>query len=672
MSDVMRVDVPLEVRGVENFIERNYRDGGRYQWARETLKNSEEAGAGRVLFGVDQLGVESHDVYRLLVADDGPGMTEADMINFFHTYGQSGKSVGGLHENFGIGAKSSLLPWNQYGVIIISYHEDYEDPNVMWLRRSPATGQYGVKPWTTEDGEGAMVAAAHVAELADGMTLDLARVAPDFVKDAGHGTVLLLLGNEITQDTILGDPTPPRNEHLTLQGKPAAPGRALREYLDRRLWDVKAKMTVEVTEFTTADRRRWPRSARRGSEAGQWNRPVVGAKHIIDWRPTRSEERGTMEASGTVAVEDGTEIDWYLWRGARTGMGRAFEKGFIAARYSSRADVIDELFDVPEDGRALFARYRQFGISQPAVVDRTWIIARPPLGGGGRFGVYMTSDRNQLRVQGNLHTSDPLPWSNWAEQFANAMPEPLQLAIAAERSDNPSDPTDDSLRERLAERFSKRWRTLKLRSDEAGSRRHQPTLESGPPRATAPLPRRKRSAQPEAPGKRTDNAADGGASTGPADHQGKPASAQRLAMGLPLAEWADLDAVETIFEPGLMAVWNPPSAVNPDGLIQLNPNHPVVLEELEHWKLQYPPHVESEVEDVVMTVYKELAITAVAHSFAIRPYLNTRQDHDRLIDPAALTMALLGLLGPDSVIGPRLGRLGVKKLNEPRVGPSHG
>ena len=66
--------------------------------------------------------------------------------------------------------------------------------------------EYGMKVEPAEDGE--LLSVWEPGEDEE-FELDWSEVVPDFVREAGHGTVLVLLGNNIDQDTILGDPDRP-------------------------------------------------------------------------------------------------------------------------------------------------------------------------------------------------------------------------------------------------------------------------------------------------------------------------------------------------------------------------------------------------------------------------------------------------------------------------------
>src|SRR3954453_19698176 len=100
----------MKASGIQHQVARVYREGGEFQWVRETLVNSLEAEATRIEFGVEWQAVEERGVYRRVIADNGVGMTPEELVGFFNVWGGGGKPIGGVHENFGISAKSSLLP----------------------------------------------------------------------------------------------------------------------------------------------------------------------------------------------------------------------------------------------------------------------------------------------------------------------------------------------------------------------------------------------------------------------------------------------------------------------------------------------------------------------------------------------------------------------------------
>src|SRR5438105_15819580 len=96
--------LPMKTAGTQHLIERTYREGGTFQWVRETFVNAVDAGATRVEYDIEWQAVENLGVYRRLIGDNGCGMGSR-IVEFFNTFGGGGKPIGGIHANFGVGAK---------------------------------------------------------------------------------------------------------------------------------------------------------------------------------------------------------------------------------------------------------------------------------------------------------------------------------------------------------------------------------------------------------------------------------------------------------------------------------------------------------------------------------------------------------------------------------------
>lgn len=152
-------DKPMTASNVAAALERNYRETVPYQWVREAgIQNPAEAGATKVHLSVEWQAVEKFGIYRRLIADDGSGIPSNGwtgigshpMEQFFNNYGGTGKPIGGAHENYGIGAKCTLLPWNKYGLVVISVEGD--EYNMIWVRYNPDLGEYGLRSFETDDG----------------------------------------------------------------------------------------------------------------------------------------------------------------------------------------------------------------------------------------------------------------------------------------------------------------------------------------------------------------------------------------------------------------------------------------------------------------------------------------------------------------------------------------
>ena len=199
-------------------------------------------------------GVARHDVYRRLIADNGKGMSADDLMKYLNRLEPAEKSSEPGMRNFGIGAKTSLLPWNPRGVVVVSWqdgegcmvglernesgiwHASFRGSGSRWRNR---TDRPSPNPDTIQR-----------------LDIDFAALKPDWISE--HGTILVLLGNQLNQDTFCGDP-----------GRDEDGGRQLARNLNGRFWDL-SNIKVSMVEMKTmTDKSKWPKFSRRpGSVAG--------------------------------------------------------------------------------------------------------------------------------------------------------------------------------------------------------------------------------------------------------------------------------------------------------------------------------------------------------------------------------------------------------------------
>lgn len=620
----------MKTAGTEHLIERTYRESGTFQWVRETYKNAVEAEATRIEFGIEWQAVENLGVYRRVIADNGKGMTPEELVTFFNTFGGGGKPIGGPHENFGVGAKTSLMPWNRFGVVVISWVSG--TPSMIWMQHDPTTGEYGLRLEEVADDQGRTSIDEVYAPYADPSSgCDWSDVKPDWITD--HGTVIVLLGNDHSENTVLGDPN--RQESDT---------KGISSYLNRRVWDVPSNLDIYVDELRTQERSHWPPTeaighgpqVAHGPDRRTNHRRIRGARHYIEYQADF--EGGELAAHGTRHLKDGTEIDWYLWKGKRPEVhGYAAENGFIAALYDN------ELYDASDHA----SRYRSFGVTEPVVRKRLWLIARPPEAGGagGALGVYPNTSRNALLILGGIDAGAPLPIATWAEDFVRPMPDAIIDAIQDARADSDGGTITDHLwRDRLAERFGARWRISKLRAEQGGS---QSVTPSQPGSSSGTTVKRKTKGTISRGGSGgTGGANNTGSKSGEVD-----AVKSNVAGGLPDYRPVRSDAIEE----GMLAAWAPNDPKVPEGVVLINIEHPVIASQIEHWQSKYADIHADEVQHEVISVYGEMAVAKIAHSEHMKGIIPSKRVDDLLRSEEALTMSLLGLIGEESILAPRIG-----------------
>jgi hypothetical protein len=633
VNSVVRV-LPMKTAGTQHLIERTYREGGQFQWVRETMINAMEATATRVEYGVEWQAVESMGVYRRVIADNGTGMTADQLVEFFNTFGGGGKPIGGEHENFGVGAKTSLLPWNPYGVTVVSWVDG--DASMIWVQRDPSSGEYGLRLMDTVD------AATGVNGTLDEVYgpfddemhgCDWSKVKPDWIED--HGTVIILLGSGPSDDTVLGDP-----------GRNEGDIKGISSFLNRRIWAF-GEVGVVVDELRTQDRSKWPRTinqahgaATRGGVDLRTNvRTIRGARHFIEY-PDAGETHGRLADKGTVELADGTEVDWYLWDGVRPAVqSYAAVGGYIAALYKN------ELFDITFH----HSTYRSFGVSESGVRANLWLIIRPPMLGqdGGKHGVYPRTDRNALLLKGGPNAGGPLPINDWAGAFADNMPDAIVAAIKRQRGGEPGTLDDQVWRQRLADRFGARWRIVKLRAQSGGRLTVTPVQPGGEP-VTSQRPIRK--TRSESSGSSEPGGARGSETLG-STVGGTPAASVKVGGGIPKYRFVHDGEIEA----GMLAAYVKTDPISQGPMVLINVDHPVLRAEVEHWQAQYADHHAEEVVKEVLAVYGQIAVAKVAHSEYLKSVIPSKVVEDSLRSEAALTMSLLGLMAEEAVIAPRLG-----------------
>lgn len=612
--------LPMQTAGIQHLVGRVYREGAPYQWVRETVINALEAGATRVELATEWQGVEKLGVHRRLIVDNGKGMTPDELVSFFNTFGHGGKSIGGLHENFGVGSKTSLLPWNKYGLVVVSWQG--ESMSMIWARCDAGTGEYGLRLMDATDDAGNKSLEHVVAPFDDTEHgIDWRALRPEWAKKSG--TAIVLMGNSHKDHTVLGDP-----------GRDEADIKGISSYLNRRMWTIPEGAQLVVSEYRSTDKKQWPKSAATAASGDRRlnRRNIEGARFFI----THKGGTGELAHSGSVALPDGAEVLWYLWKGARPNVGSyAALGGYVAVEYKG------ELYDV----NTHHSIYRQFGISETAVRGKLWLVIKPPAAGPNKPGVYPRTDRNALLLDTGAGGGIPLPIPRWAEQFSDRMPPEIQEAIQAARGGE-GVITDDTYRDRLRDRFGSRWTSPRFRVIEGGDIPIAPgQLGRGPGQAgvhdpAGSLTGKENTRQTEKP-----TAPTLGQTKGP-----KPAKRSTLVGAIPVYRTCR----EADVPKGIMAVWQPHDPTHPEGVVLINIDHVVITGQIAYWQERFAAHHGETVAEEVIAVYGECAVAMVAHSAHMTTLLPTHVIEERFRSDEALTMGLLGLMAQEAILTRRL------------------
>jgi hypothetical protein len=618
---------PMGATHLGELVDRTYRESHDFQWAREAAINSKEAGATRVIFGVEWQGVERKGVYRRIILDDGWGMSPDDAPLFMNRFGGSGKPIGGVHENWGHGVKTSTLPWNRNGIVVITKTVD-GGTSMMRLGYNENSNEYGIRTELDENGFHLAVYEPYDDE-DDG--INYSDVIPE---EYEHGTAIILFGSPQQPDSILG----------AYDRAAESDNNGLVRYLNERIWDLEG-LKIRVDIFNHTNKKQWPRNANDreipNTSTQKWQtRTIRGAKnHIVsDFRDS------SLEASGTVQIANGAaEVQWYLRRGTPTQTTSvARYRGYIAYLYRN------ELYSLSNHPSS----FRSFGI--PAwMKDLVFLIVKPgEYDDKSKQGVYSNDARTQLMLapmgREGVRT---LPISDWANDFAQHLPAEISEKITAHFAAQASSTIrDKSWAQRLADRFGALWRIEKLFANKNGQqsvKTVQPVKQGGtntgdgPPRG----PRLK-------PSLKTHELTGFG--------QDVPAKPRKVFGGLP--EYRPARA-EDFDEPWILASWERPNPTNEmKGEVLINTEHAVIRKHIFEVQSRFTDEYSEKIADEVIGVYGELACAHIAHSESLKSVMPNRDLVDeKLRSDGALTMALLGMWQVEAILMPRLSGYMVKR-----------
>ena len=418
----------VEPQAVAQLVEVAYRHGERYQYAREALTNAIEADATRVEFGIHPDLFRVHNKAALCIFDNGHGMNPDDLVTFFSSFGDSNKDIG-LDKNFGVGAKASILPWNHYGLVVLSWTEDNPDGAMIWLQYHD--GFYGPREWLVDNGYGGTIDETVITPGYDPeLGIDWADLKPEWITDAGHGTILVLLGNDLNDDTISGDKN--KNENSS---------RDLVNFLNERFLSLPDGITVRVNSVEEPTK-----ASRRAKNADTVN--VGKMKPVVSGDKTRTVYQHPRLVHG---------LRWFIPDGSATGTVDVDEHGTTVEWHLAPEDasiLTPGPKFVVEYRNELYARtahntvYAGFGVPNSKVRRRLWLIVHPPVHHpeAANYGVLSDQARSSLC----MHDGSPLPIPEWQNAFFTKMPPEIKHANNDAQDTSPLRVDQSDLREALA------------------------------------------------------------------------------------------------------------------------------------------------------------------------------------------------------------------------------
>jgi hypothetical protein len=607
----------LLITGASNFVNRMFEACGTYQWAREFLKNSIEAGASKIEFGIEWEAVDKLGHYRRTIIDDGCGMSTEELLKFFSTLGEGAKKIGGVHENFGVGAKVASLPWNPEGVVVISYK--HGRGSMIWIVLDPDSNDYELVEFDVAGHKNCVIE----PQIVDG--IDWAAIRPAWMGE--HGTIIVLLGSEEYPDSVLGNPHAGEKD---IKG--------LSVYLNSRFWDLQGR-EVKVVELRSEKKSQWPQSASDRDDARRPNnRQIMGARYYLTGVNAGD---GKLSANDVVCIdEDRVRVEWYLWEGERPAIHSYAKKGgYIALRYRG------ELFQLTSNK----AHFRWFGVIESKVQQNLTLIVEPPHyePSNGRWGIHPDQSRNRLIFTGNGEKGVEVPLADWGMEFVEVLPDAILQAIRRARGDGGGSVEDDDYRKRLQDKFGNRWKIKVLVKAREGENSVPATETNGEdqvfPEGERKRRRRKRTIKVVRP-----VAVPGGTDRGV--ERETPVDVPRFR----------LTTADDFDKPWHLAMWAPNDPEGPTVLV--NVDSPILQDVVEYHQNQYPDVHAEEVANTVRQVFGEVAACKIAHSQKLVKKVTEEELNRDYRSEQALTVALMGLMAEESLIAQRLGKFGRKKL----------
>lgn len=419
---------------------------------REACKNAEEAiqrrrraertagsepAEGLIEFDVDwALHEQQEDLWHLAVADNGDGMTKAELEKYMTTLAVTGANQNqSITGNQGMGLKIAGPTRHKEGVLIRSLKDGQRTMiQIGWTGR-----EYAPKA-LNDNGD-------FVVDVPE-------ELFPDFILEQGSGTVVTFLGTEPGANTVVPDQRP--KIWLT-------------KYLHQRFFrmgDEGIKLMVRQPAREVGE---WPASREAAEAADHFNRTeVVGTGGQWDRYADRDgqEKRGSVDLPGMPSASiPPARMHWWVLPPAGPGndlTSRTYGGGSLAILFQN------ELHDWRTSGQAnpFFARLGIIFGKQ-----RISFVLEP-------IGEKIASDfaRAHVLVDGRavLETD---AWAVWADQFRDSerMPEAIKETVAEEQQRLHEEDPDRAkrIRDRLKEVVSM-LRPRRARRDPQG-----PTTASG-------------------------------------------------------------------------------------------------------------------------------------------------------------------------------------------------
>jgi hypothetical protein len=428
------MDTPLIDANPTHYLKRVDRDTPALQFVRELVQNGIEAQATSITIKALELELptESGDVTtveKFMVVDDGEGMTPEKMFNNLSQMNSSSKSSNSdFHDNFGIGAKITTAMWNPYGVVFCSWHkEDPDNGHLVWLHYNKDYNQICLKGIditvkTIDDYGNVDYDYESLTTIVNGRAENIIPLDGDAYKicdnikfnelrpSVGHGTVVILLGNS------MGDNT------WTDSNKNPLTNRSLRYYLNTRYANIPDTVVIKESGRRAGRIKGFNESLNSIEENFVLSRDIVKCPNGFKVEVILTKDHG--EWYKEYKVKRGTTGNASIVND--NFMLSDFSKGFVALQYETKYKT-KEFYNIERGAKVLY----QWGVNAKSLVGRVKIIVHPPQYTKGSPGVYPNEGRYRLQWKDDScsNTSNEIDLTEIKEHFVNNQPKSLRELI---------------------------------------------------------------------------------------------------------------------------------------------------------------------------------------------------------------------------------------------------
>lgn len=397
---------------------------------REAVQNGIEARAKHIhihpeFFNVRQSIAKGKRVDKMVIRDDGCGMSPQELPTYIRSIGASSKVTSEV-DNFGTGLKWLALANNPIGLDVISY----QNGKGYMISVIEENGGYGLANFKGFDEDGEEVI-TDIIEVPADMHTEYG-THPETGLPLEHGTIYIFHGSS--------------EEESTFPIKGSTPTR-MQAYLNERYFKIPAGVTIHLCIPANEDVSKWPitfKDSRNRPKDHTQHRTVLGHQRYLDkyskhhsstrisggtmhWWVFGNEKNLIKDASGKLMKDPsdpkgrkniGDEHDINAHKYNRNGYHAT--RGLTGVLYQ------DEVYDPSRDARRFFS----CGIFSSDTRARLVLMFEPDAG-----TVQPNQSRSRMMWSNPIGKPEVSMWEVWASEFSKKLPPEIQQLISESHVD---------------------------------------------------------------------------------------------------------------------------------------------------------------------------------------------------------------------------------------------